>query len=92
MRHGFHRKVWWAMNRVERWLLGIALGAMLASLISFRSALRALPDGADIPDRIFAGAIGVPAIPIYLFSAIMATAAVRQLRPVEAAVEVPAAV
>jgi len=47
---------------------------------------------ADIPDRVLAGALGVLAVPVYLFSAMMTLTAVRRLRPVEQAAGVPAAV
>jgi len=86
------RRLWWAMNRWERLAMGVVLTGMLASLVYFGPMMRALPMDADIPDRVLAGALGVLAVPVYLFSAMMTLTAVRRLRPVEQAAGVPAAV
>ncbi len=87
-RPDFPRRVWWAMNGWERGAMGVTLVGMVMSLVYFGPMMRALPMDAEIPDRVMAGALGVLAVPLYLFSAMMTLTAVRRLRPVEEAVGV----
>jgi hypothetical protein len=89
-RPDFLRRVWWAMNGWERGAMGVTLVGMVMSLVYFGPMMRALPMDAEIPDRVMAGALGVLAEPLYLFSAMMTLTAVRRLRPVEEAVGITA--
>jgi hypothetical protein len=68
--------------------MGIALLGMAVNLAHYGPMFRALSMDANVPDRVFAGSVGVLAIPMYLFASIVALRGLRCLRPVpvEAAV------
>lgn len=70
------------------WAMGIALLGMAVNLAHYGPMFRALSMDANVPDRVFAGSVGVLAIPMYLFASIVALRGLRCLRPVpvEAAV------
>ena len=76
----------------QRLALGVALVGMVVSVAHFGPMFRALGMDADVPDKVFAGAVGVVAIPVYVFAAIVLVEALRRLRPLGDGVGIPTAV
>jgi hypothetical protein len=91
-REGVWRRLGFVVNRWQRWAIGVALVGAVVSVAHFGPMFRALGMDADIPDRVFAGAVGVIAIPVFLYAAIVAVEGLRRLRPVEETVGVPTGV
>jgi hypothetical protein len=82
-REGTLRRLGFVLNGWQRAAMLVALTGMVASLAHFGPAFRALPMDADIPDKVFAGAAGVLAIPAYLLATILAVEGLRRLRPLD---------
>jgi hypothetical protein len=91
-REGMLRRLGFLFSGWERAALAVALVGMVMSLAHFGPIFRALGMDADIPDKVFAGAVGVMAIPAYVFAAIVAVEGLRRLRPFGDGVGVPTAV
>jgi hypothetical protein len=89
---GMLRRLGFLFGGWQRAALGVALVGMVVSLAHFGPMFRALGMDADIPDKVFAGAVGVVAIPVYVFATIVVVEGLRRLRPVEDGVGVPTAV
>ena len=91
-REGILRRIGFVLNTWQLVAIAVAVVGMVASLAYFGPMFRALPMDADIPDKVFAGTVGVWAIPVCLFAALVSVEGLRRLRPVEETVGVPTAV
>jgi hypothetical protein len=91
-REGMLRRLGFLLGGWQRWAIGIAVVGTVVSVAHFGPIFRALPMDAEIPDKVFAGAVGVLAIPAYLLAAIFATEGLWRLRPVDETVGVAAVV
>jgi hypothetical protein len=89
---GMLRRLGFLFRGWQRVALGVALVGMLVSVAHFGPMFRALAMDAEIPDKVFAGAVGVVAIPAYVFAAIVAVEGLRRLRPFGDGVGFPTAV
>jgi hypothetical protein len=89
---GMLRRVGFVLNGWQRWAIAVAAIGTMVSLAHYGPMFRALGMDAEIPDKVFAGAVGVLAIPAYLVATILAVEGLRRLRPVEETVRVPTAV